>query len=94
MGETERSIVSATDGSSAVFYNCDIIMCGHQCQFLELTPMVTVWSSLPGNRSIVDNYTKMDGISEIFICEKCIIIFLTLTEVIECIPVVVAVQVM
>ena len=61
---------------------------------LELTPVVTVWSSLLGNRSIVDNYTKMGGISEIFVCEVCLIIFLTLTEAIECIPVVVAVQVM
>jgi len=42
----------------------------------------------------VDNYTKMGGISEIFVCEVCLIIFLTLTEAIECIPVVVAVQVM
>lgn len=55
--------------------------------------MVTVWSSLPGNRSM-DNYTKMGGISEIFVCEECVIILLTLTEAIECIPVVVAVQVM
>jgi len=61
---------------------------------LELTPVVTVWSSLPGNRSIVDNYTKIGGISEIFICEECLIIFLTLKEGIECIPVVVAIQMM
>jgi hypothetical protein len=63
-------------------------------QFLELTPVVTVWSSLPGNRSIVDNYTKMCGITEILICEECIIIFLTLAEAIVRIPVVIAVQVM
>jgi len=42
----------------------------------------------------VDNYTKIGGISEIFICEECLIIFLTLKEGIECIPVVVAIQMM
>jgi len=42
----------------------------------------------------VDNYTKIGGISEIFVCEECLIIFLTLTEAIECISVVAAVQVM
>lgn len=36
-----------------------IITCGHQYQFLKLTPLVTVWSSLPSNRSIMDNCTKM-----------------------------------
>lgn len=93
VGETERNIELVTDGSSAVFYNCDI-MCGHQCQFLELTPMVSVWSSLPGKRSIVNNYTKMVGITEILIVEECITIFLTLAEAIKCIPVAFAVQVM
>jgi hypothetical protein len=45
----------------AVLY---FIIMWHQCQvkyiyfLLELTAVVTLWSSLPGNRHVVENYTK------------------------------------
>lgn len=60
----------------------------HQCQvkyFLELTPMVMLWSSLPGKRCIVENYAK--GFTcwhRIFLVgEECIAIFLTWTEAVR-----------